>query len=80
MIKRIDKKKSKLFIVFILSGMVLLISLRLFWNMGIYVDEHNTTPSVISGSDFWLYMDWLRLVLLTVIFIISATSLFHKER
>lgn len=43
--------------IFILSLITLLISLKLFWNMGIYVDEFNTTPRVVCGGDLWLYMD-----------------------
>jgi hypothetical protein len=80
MFKRVDKKKSGFFIVFILSSITLLISLRLFCNMEIYVDEQNTTSSIICGSDFWLCMDWLRLVLLAVIVIISGMNLFYEER
>jgi hypothetical protein len=67
-------------VVFILSSITLLISLRLFWNMGIYVDKYNTTPSLILGSDFWLCMDWIRLGLLAIIVIISGINLFNKMK
>lgn len=55
--------KSKFFnmSIFMLSLICLLISLKLFWNMGIYVDEFNTSPDIVLGGDLWLVADWLRL-------------------
>lgn len=72
------KKKIGNFIVFVLSITALIISLKLFWNMGIYVDEYNTSPSIICGGDFWLYMDWLRLASLSIVSIISGIKLFRE--
>lgn len=72
------RKRSGL-IIFILSSITLLISLKLFWNLGVYVDEYNSTPSVICGSEFWNYMSWLRLILLGVITVVSGISIFTKE-
>ena len=51
-------------IVFLLSLISLLISLKLFWNLGIFVDEHALSPDIVNGGDFWLAMDWLRLLVL----------------
>ena len=61
-----DIRMSKLTrtIIFTLSFVTFLISLKLFWNMGVYVDEAGTSPDKVCGGDFWLYMDWLRLLLL----------------
>lgn len=55
--------KSKLLnlIIFILSMISLIISIKLFWSMGIYLDEYNTNSSIITGGDFWTYMAWLQL-------------------
>ena len=64
--------------IFILSLITLLISLKLFWNMGIYVDEFNTTPSVVCGGDLSLYIDWLRLGFSALICLLSGISLFRK--
>ena len=64
--------------VFLLCLLALLISLRLFWNMGIYVDEAGTSPVVVCGGAFWLAMDWLRLALLAVATLLSGIRLFRK--
>ena len=72
------KRKIGSGILFIFSLVALVISLKLFWNMGIYVDEYNTNPSTILGGDFWLYMEWLTLGLLGMITIISGVKLFQK--
>ncbi|NKF07288.1 hypothetical protein J1C67_11895 [Clostridium gasigenes] len=58
----------------------LIISIKLFWNMGIFVDEHNTSPDIISGGDFWLYVDWLRLGFTSVICVLSGISLFSDNK
>lgn len=64
--------------LFIISFVSLLISLKLFWNMGIFVDEYNLSPSIVNGGDFWLTMDWMRLLLLFVICIITGFGIFKK--
>ncbi|GIO96008.1 hypothetical protein J14TS5_10940 [Paenibacillus lautus] len=61
-------------LVFSLSLLSLLISLKLFWNMGIFVDEHGLSPDIVNGGGFWLLMNWLRLGLL---FLVCVISLFH---
>lgn len=66
-------------IVFILSLISLMISMKLFYNMGVYVDEFSTNPSTVLGGDFWLYMDWLRLAFIAVITAVSGASLFSKN-
>lgn len=66
--------------IFLLSVICLVISLKLFWNMGIYVDEFNTSPDVVLGGNFWLYMDWLRLGFSTFICVLSGISLFRKNK
>lgn len=66
--------------IFILSTISLIISLRLFWNMGIYVDEFNTSLDIVLGGDFWLYMDWLRLGFSAIICILSGISLFSGKK
>lgn len=71
------KKKFGMLIIFIFSTVALLISLKLFYNMGIFVDEFNTSPDVVNGGDFWLMMDWLRLGLLAVVSLISGIKLFR---
>lgn len=62
--------------VFLFSLASLLISLKLFWNLGIFVDEYNLSPNTVNGGDFWLLMDWLRLLLLFVLCVVSGISVF----
>ena len=40
---------SKIFL-FAVSLLTLLISLKLFWNMGVYVDEAGTSPDKVCGD------------------------------
>lgn len=65
--------------IFVLSLICLLISLKLFWNMGVYVDDFNTSPDVVLGRRLWLVMDWIRLGLLVVICVLSGINLFKKK-
>jgi hypothetical protein len=66
--------------IFLLSIVCLVISFKLFRNMGIYVDEFNTSPDVVLGGDFWLYMAWLRLGFSALICILSGISLFSQNK
>ena len=72
-------KKYLSAIIFILSLIALVISLRLFSNLGIYVDEHNTSPSVVLGGDFYLFTNWLRLLILALITAGSGLQLFLER-
>lgn len=69
-----DKKRN--LIIFLGCLLSLIISLKLFWNMGIYVDEMNTSPHVVCGGEFWLYMNWLRLLFLGIVTFLSGINLF----
>lgn len=64
--------------VFVLSAFSLLISLKLFWNMGIFVDEHGTSPDVVNGGKFWLLMDWLRLAFLFLLCLLSGVAVIRS--
>jgi len=72
----IMKIKKLSFFVFTLSLLSLIISLKLFWNLGIFVDEYNLSPDIVKGGDFWLLMDWLRLFLLFLICVVSGIDIF----
>ncbi|AUN13752.1 hypothetical protein [Paraclostridium sordellii] len=65
--------------IFVLSLICLIISLKLFLNLAIYADEFNTSPDVVLGGEFWLYMNWLRLVLSGGICVLSGISLFKDK-
>ena len=64
--------------LFAVSFVTFLISVKLFWNMGVYVDEAGTSSDKVCGGDFWLYMDWLRLLLLLAISAITFKNIFEK--
>lgn len=74
--------KDKFFnmIIFILGIFSLIISLKLFWNLGIYVDEFNTSPSIVLGGDFWSVKNWIELFCLILICILSGISLFKNQK
>lgn len=59
-------------LIFLISSASLIISLRLFSNMAVFADENNITPASMVGGSFWNNMDWLRLVLLAAVCVISA--------
>ncbi|MEH7177927.1 hypothetical protein [Neobacillus vireti] len=74
-------RKRKLSItVFLLSLFSLLISLKLFWNLGVFVDEYSLSPDIVNGGDFWLAMDWLRLLLLLLLCVVSGISIFRGKQ
>lgn len=73
--------KRKLSItLFLLSLFSLLISLKLFFNLGIFVDEYGLSPDIVNGGDLWLTMDWLRLLLLLLLCVVSGISIFRNEQ
>ncbi|GAA0866035.1 hypothetical protein [Paraclostridium tenue] len=73
------KEKTLKISIFVLSFICLIISLKLFWNLAIYVDEFNTSPDVVLGGEFWLSMNWLRLFLSGGICFLSGISLFNDK-
>lgn len=73
------KKRILWISVFLLSFFSLLISLRLFWNLGIFVDEYGLSSDIVNGGEFWLTMDWLRLLLLLLLCIVSGFSIFSAK-
>lgn len=65
--------------IFILSLICLIITCKLFLNLGIYVDEFNTSPDKVLGGEFWLYMNWFKLGASTLICVLSGINLFNCE-
>ena len=74
----IRMSKLSRIVQFAVTFLTFLISVKLFWNMGVYVDEAGTSPDKVCGGDFWLYMDWLRLLLLLAISAITFKNIFEK--
>ena len=73
-------KKKKIFdlIIFIISSLCLFISIKLFYNVGIFCDTFNTSPVTVNGGNLWLALDWARLFLLGGTCIISLINLARK--
>ena len=74
------KKRTTRLILFLGSAAALMISARLFWNMGVYVDMAGETPAVVSGGGFWRAMDWLRLFLLLAMTVVSGVELWKEDK
>lgn len=66
--------------IFVISIISLIITCKLFYNMAIFCDEYNTTPSVICGGNLGLALDWIRLFLLAALSIVSGIRLFFKRK
>lgn len=66
--------------IFVLSIICFLITFKLAFNIGVYVDEFNTSPDVVLGGEFWLNMYWLRLGVSGLICVLSGISLFSKDK
>lgn len=73
------RKRYMDFIIFIFSTVSFLISAKLFWNMGVYIDEYGVSADTISGGNFWASMDLLRVIILGALFIISLLRLFKQQ-
>lgn len=74
------KNKTVKLIVFLLCVFSFIISLKLMWNLGVFVDEYNLSPDIVLGGEFELYLDWARLVLLGIASLLSLVNLFLKDR
>ena len=73
--------KNKFFkvLLFIISLVCFIISINLFWNHAIFVDEFNTNMELVSGGKFWNTMDWLRLGLSGLLTILTGVNIFIKS-
>ena len=69
------KNKNLISILFILSLVTTIISLTLFYNSGIYLDEFNANLHQITGGEFFTYMLWLKQFLLIAITMLLGTHL-----
>lgn len=73
-------KKIANIIILILSSISLLISYKTFVNIAIFVDEHNLSPDKLLGGDNGVYLEWLRLIFLVIIAVLSLVNIFIKEK
>ncbi|KAB1437741.1 hypothetical protein [Candidatus Galacturonibacter soehngenii] len=63
----------------ILQIVCLLISMKLFWNTAVFVDEHNLSPDLVLGGMGGLIMSWIVLGLLTAIIILTCITFVKKK-
>jgi len=74
--------KNKLYdiLIFIFSMFLFAVKIRSFYYLGYFVDEHNTSPDIVFGGDFWLLVEWLSLLVgLTLVFLTAIRVLRSKE-
>lgn len=65
-------------LVLLCSLALLAISIQLMWKLGIYTDEHNTSPAAVWGGELWNLLDWAVLLLAAVIAVLSCAMLMHR--
>lgn len=73
-------QKSVWALILLMGGMALLISLGLFYNMGVFVDEFGLTPAQVCGGEGWLLLDWARLALLLGVCVCALCGLFWTKK
>lgn len=62
--------------ILILSLINFLISIKIFKQIGICLDEYNLSPQNVYGSNFLLIADWLRLLFLLILIILSIYNIY----
>ena len=73
-------KKTRTAIVLLLCAVSLIISLVLFYHMGVFADEAGCSPADVCGGEGWLLADWLRLALLALACLLCGVSLFAGRK
>lgn len=73
-------KKILEIVVFTLSIICLCISMKQFWDVGIFVDEHNFSPSMIFGGMFGMILEWVRLAFLFIICLLSFVNILQSNK
>jgi hypothetical protein len=66
--------------IFCLLLTVSIVSVRLHLNLGVYASDYGSSPIQVSGGEFWLNMQWLRLGILLILCILSGVKLFRREK
>lgn len=74
------KSKKISIIILALSLLCFIISAKSFYSISIFSDQYNTSPDVILGSELWLYMYWIKMVIILIIGVLSYINLSGKEK
>ena len=75
----VNNEKKLSILIFVLGFVSLYISVKLFWNLGIFVDEYNLSANIVNGGEFCSSMDLMRLLLLFLLCILSGINIFKKQ-
>ncbi|MBQ8474729.1 MAG: hypothetical protein IJ499_03595 [Clostridia bacterium] len=72
-------KKAINVMIFVLSVVCLAITAALFQNTAVFCDEFNTTPANVFGGMAGLVGNWVKMMLLAVLSVVSAINVFLKK-
>ena len=73
-------KKTLTVVILLLCAASLIISVGLFYHMGVFVDEAGCSPADVCGGEGWLLADWLRLALLALACLLCSVGLFVRRK
>lgn len=68
-------KKTLVILSVIIEIICIWIMCNLMYNLGIFVDEYNLSPSIVYGGELWMYCNWLLLFLLIILFFLTSVQL-----
>lgn len=63
----------------VFAVVILVTTVLMFWNLGVFVDEFNTSPAIVYGSDFGLRLVWLRLPLAGILCVFSLAPAENRK-
>lgn len=69
------KRSMRDIIIFVISAVCFSVRTKLIYNTGYFCDEHNLSPDIIYGGNFYSILDWIEWGLLLIICLISLISL-----
>lgn len=68
------KRSIRDIIIFVISAVCFSVRTKLIYNTGYFCDEHNLSPDIIYGGNFYSILDWIEWGLLLIICLISLIS------
>lgn len=70
------KNKLLAISIFILSIICLIVAAKMMWNVGVFVDQFNTSPNIVFGG----YWDWINMGILLLISILSGINILVRNK